>query len=132
MGIVLGEAPHPHQAVHHPGPFVAVDGAEFRPADWQFPVAAQGARVGEYVERAVHRSELVFPLIHLHRAKHALGIKVEVSRGFPEADVGHVGGIEQLVTVGEVGLAPEVFDEEPHAGPPGVPKHQPSACLVFD
>ena len=33
VGVVLGESPYPHQAVHHPRPFIAIDGAQFGPAD---------------------------------------------------------------------------------------------------
>ena len=40
VGIVLGEAPHAHQAVHHPGPLVAIHRSEFGPANRQLPVAA--------------------------------------------------------------------------------------------
>ena len=79
VGIVLGEAPHPHQTVHHAGPLVAIHRSKLRPADRQFPVAAQFAGVGEHVERAVHRLELVLPFVHLHRAEHALGVEVEVA-----------------------------------------------------
>ena len=79
MGIVLGEAPDPHQTVHHTGALVAIHRSKLRPADGQFPVAAQFAGVGEHVERAVHRLELVLPLVHLHRAEHALGVEVEVA-----------------------------------------------------
>ncbi len=79
VGVVLGEAAHPHQAMHHAGALVAIHRSQLRPADRQLSIAAQFAGVGEHVERAVHRLELVFPLVHLHRAEHAFGVEVEVA-----------------------------------------------------
>ncbi len=132
MGIVLGKAAHTHQAVHHARPLVAVHRAQLGPADRQFPVAAQLAGVGEHVERAVHRLELVLPLVHLHGAEHALGVEIEVAGGLPEADVGHVGRVEQLVAPFEVSLAPELLDQQTHAGATGVPEHQSSTSFILD
>ena len=43
VGVVLGEAAHPHQAVQHARALEAVDGAELRVAERQLAVAAQPA-----------------------------------------------------------------------------------------
>ena len=132
VGVVLGEAAHPHQPVHHAGPLVPIDGAQLGPADRQLPVAAEGAGIGEHVEGAVHRLELVLPLVHLHRTEHRLVVEIQMTGGFPEADIGHVGGVEQLVARLEVELPPQVLNQQAHTGTAGMPEHKASAGLIFN
>ena len=43
-----------------------------------------------------------------------------------------MGGVQQFVAPGEVGLAPELFDQQAHPGATGMPEHQASAGLIFD
>ena len=80
----------------------------------------------------VHRLKLIFPLIHLHRPKHALAIEIQVAGGLPQANIGHMGCIEQLIAGGKVGLPPEVLDQQPHAGAAGMPENQAGTGLIFD
>ena len=72
------------------------------------------------------------PRIHLHRAEHAFGVEIKVAGGAPQLDVGHMGGVEQFIASLEVGLPPELFDQQPHARSARMPEHQASAGLVFD
>ena len=80
MRVVLGEAPHAHEAVEHPGALEAVDGAELRVAEGQLAVAPQPALVDLDVERAVHRLQLVLHVLDVHGREHP----VLVVLGVPE------------------------------------------------
>ena len=59
MGIVLGKAADPQQAVQHPGPFVAVNRAELEITERQVTVAAQMGLIDHHVGEAVHRLDAV-------------------------------------------------------------------------
>ena len=81
VGVVLGHAPHPGQALQHAGLLVAVDRAELEEPHRQLAVGALVAPVHEDVERAVHRLEVVLlPAVQLHRRVHPLGEPVQVAR----------------------------------------------------
>lgn len=69
VGVVLGKAAHPQQAVLHTRPLVAVHRAHFGVAQRQLPVTAWLGLVNLDVKRAVHRLELVFQrlILELHR-----------------------------------------------------------------
>ena len=43
-----------------------------------------------------------------------------------------MGGVKELVSALEVGLAPELLDQQAHAGTAGVPEHQTSPGLILD
>ena len=43
-----------------------------------------------------------------------------------------MGGVKQLVAPFEVGLAPELFDQQAHARAAGVPEHQSGTRLILD
>ena len=65
MGIVLGEAAHPHQAVQRAGLLVAVTGAELGQPQRQVAVALQALVVDLDVARAVHRLDRERALLRL-------------------------------------------------------------------
>jgi hypothetical protein len=59
VGVILGEAPHPHQPVHHAAALVAVDGPLFSIAHGQISVRADIRFIDLDVEGAVHRLEVI-------------------------------------------------------------------------
>ena len=66
--VVLRESADAKQSVHHARALVAIDRAEFAQTHRQVAIAAQPVAVDQDVERAVHRLELVFGIVQLHRA----------------------------------------------------------------
>lgn len=70
----LRESSHTEEAVHGARLFVAVHGAELRPADGQFAVAVQAVLVDRDVARAVHRLQLVRLVLHSHLRAHRDGL----------------------------------------------------------
>ena len=131
VGVVLGHAPHPGQAVHHARLLVAVDGAELEEPHRQLAVGALAALVDEDVERAVHRLEVVLlAAVELHGREHALGEPVEVARRLEERALGDVRRVDELVARLHVAL-PRVVLHEPADGPAlGVEDGQARADLL--
>ena len=119
VGVVLGEATHPHQAVQYAAAFVAVDCTQLGEPQGQFPVAAQGRAVDGDMEGTVHRLEEVFLLIHLYRREHALAVEVEVAAGLPQGGAADMGRIHHVVAPAEVDVFPVVLDQRAYAAPFG-------------
>ena len=132
MGIVLGEATHPHQAVQGAGALVAIDRAQFAPADGELAVAVLVGVVHPDVKGAVHRLELVQDLVDLHRGIHVLAVEIEVPGGLPEILAGDVRGVQQLVAVAVVFVLPVVLEEPAQQRAAGLPENQSRADLVLD
>ena len=78
MGVILGEAPDPHESVEDAGLFVAVDRAELGPAAGQLPVGTGLGLVDHDVERAVHRLDVVRVAVDVHARIHVLLVESEV------------------------------------------------------
>mmetsp|Transcript_20147 Transcript_20147/g.62912 ORF Transcript_20147/g.62912 Transcript_20147/m.62912 type:complete len:700 (-) Transcript_20147:109-2208(-) len=130
--VVLREAAHAEEAVERARPLVAVDGAKLRPAERQVAVRALLVLVGQHVEGAVHRLDLVLRPLHLHLVKHAVGVKVEVAGRLPQVERRHVRRVEQLVPARRVSLAPKVLHQPPHPRAARVPKDEAAASLLLD
>ena len=136
VGVVLGHAPHPGEAVHHAGLLVAVDAAELEHPQGQLPVAALARPEDEDVERAVHRLEVVVlagraPLVvEVHRREHAVGVPVEVARLLEQRRLGDVGRVDELVAALLVAPARVVLHEPAHETALGVEHGQARADLV--
>jgi hypothetical protein len=96
--IVLGEAPRPEQAVHHPRLLVPVDRPELEQPQRQLAVGALPRGVDEQVHGAVHRLGVVLlPLVELHGRVHAVGVPVEVAAGLEQLGLGDVRREHELV-----------------------------------
>ena len=132
MGVVLREAPHPHQPVQHAAALVAVDRAQLGKTQGQFPVAPQSRAVDGDVEGAVHRFQEVFLLVHLHRREHPLAIKIEMPAGLPKCRASDVRRIHHVVAAPVVNILPVILDEGADAPALGMPHHQSGADFVVD
>ena len=132
VGIVLGEAPNAHKAVEGARTFEAVDGSQFGPAEGEIPVGVLGVLVDHHVEGAVHRLDVVVGIVHYHVGVHALGVEIQMTRGFPEPAFTHVGGEDDFIAVLDVLPTPEIFHGHPNSPAFGMPVHQSGAGLFLE
>ena len=132
VGIVLGEAAHPHQAVQGAGALVAVDRAQFTPADGELAVAVLVGVEHPDVEGAVHRLELVQNLVDLHGGIHVLAVEIEVAGGLPQILAGDVRRVQQLVAVAVVLVLPVVLQQPAQERAPGLPEDEARTDLVLN
>ena len=131
VGVVLGHAPDPGQAVHHPGQLVAVDGPELEEPQRQLAVGALPALEHQDVERAVHRLEVVLVAsVQLHRGEHPLGEPVEMARRLEQPGFGDVWGVDELVPGRLVALPRVVLDQSPDGASLRVEDGQPGPDLI--
>ena len=121
MGVVLGELPHPHQAVQRAMRFVAMAAAHLRQPQRQVAVRLDALAEDQDVRRAVHRLERhPLRLVRNHRAividighfvgndEHVLAIFAPVAGLFPlpgvhdlrRLDLAIAGGIEPAPHIG--------------------------------
>ena len=92
--VVLGEAPHAHQAVEGPAALVAVNGAQLRrPSERQVAIAPDAVLEHQAVEGAVHRLDLVHLVLDVHLVEHPLPVEVVVAGGLPQVEIGNVWGV---------------------------------------
>ena len=132
MRVVLREAAHAEEPLQRPRALVPVDGPHLGPPLRQVAVRELLVLEDEDVEGAVHRLELVVGALHLHLVEHAVLVEVEVARGLPQVDVGHVRRHQQLVAARRVHVLPVVLDEVAHARALRVPEDQPRAGVLLD
>ena len=84
VGVVLGHAADPGQAVDDAGLLVAVDGAELEQPHRQLAVGPAAGPVDQVVHRAVHGLEVVRAALHLHRREHGVGVVRQVPAGLEQ------------------------------------------------
>ena len=126
MGVVLGEAAGPGQAVDDPGFFVAVYGAEFEESEWEFPVGTAPGCKNEVMHGAVHGFGVVvhggfghvavgvdFP-VEFHGWEHAVGVEVQVPGFFEQFPFGQVWGVDEGVACRDVAASGVFFHFEAH------------------
>ncbi|AIY17733.2 Serine phosphatase RsbU, regulator of sigma subunit [Pimelobacter simplex] len=130
VGVVLGEAAHPGQAVDDAGLLVAVDGAELEQAQRQLAVGAPAAAEDQVVHRAVHRLELVVRALELHRREHRVGVVRQVPRGVEQAVLGDVRRADVGEALLDVPLADVVLHLALDHATLGVEHRQPGPDLV--
>ena len=99
-------------------------------AQGQLSVRVQPILVGQHIEGAVHRPELVLLRFNRHRVKHVVSIEIKVARGLPQVEVGNMGRVEQVITRPQMGVAPVVLKQQPHSRPLWVPEYQPAPPLL--
>ena len=132
VGIVLGEAPNPHQTVQHATALVAVHRAQFAVSYRQLPVTTQRRLVDHDMKWAVHGLEEVFLLVHFQRAVHILPEKFQMTAGLPQTAPSYVGGVDDVIAPAAVKFSPVIFDEGPHEAAFGMPNDQPRPNLIMD
>ena len=132
VSVVLREAAHPHQPVQRSRALEAIDRAELREPHRQVAIAALARVVDPDVEGAVHRLDLVALPVDLHRRIHAVAVVGVVPALVPQRAGRDVRREQQLIAVGEVGLAPVVLDLLADEGAVGQPQHQAAAELLRD
>ena len=128
--VVLGEAPHAHEAVQDARALEAVDRPQLRPAIRQVAVAAQPRLVDRQVERAVHRLELVLDVLDLDRRVHVRLVVLGVPARLPQVEPRDVGRVDEVVAAREVLVAPVVLDLLADEAALRVPQHEAGARLV--
>ena len=127
MRVVLGEAAHPHQAVHRARRLVAMHHAEFGEAQRQVAIALQAVLEDLHMARTVHRLQrkpaLVLGLVAGGlRREHVLAVPVPVARGFPQRLVENLRRVDLAVVAGQPPA--HVGDQRLEDGPAlGVPEH---------
>ena len=132
VGVILSKTPDAHQTVENAAALVAVHGAEFGNSQGEFPVAAEGGAVHHNVEGTVHRLEEVFLFVHCQGGVHTFPVVVEMSAGLPEAGPADMGGIDDVVVVAIVKVAPVVFDQAADYAALGMPDDKAGADFLVD
>ena len=130
--VVLGEAPHAHEAVQDARALEAVDRPQLRPAIRQVAVAAQPRLVDRQVERAVHRLQLVLDVLDLDRRVHVRLVVLGVPARLPQVEPRDVRRVHEVVAAREVLVAPVVLDLLADEAALRVPQHEPGPRLVLD
>ncbi len=131
VGIILCESPHSHEAVEDPGPFVPVDGSKLAITNGKISITSQVRLIDHDVVRAVHRFELVLAALQLHGRKHVFPIIIEVPAGFPKIKAGRMRGVDQVVPVTNMLLAPKVFNQQADRGSLRMPEHETRADVIL-
>ena len=125
--VVLGEAAHPHQAVHGARRLVAMHHAELGEPQRQIAVALQTMLEDLHVAGAVHRLQrepaLVLGVVAGRlRGEHVLAVPLPVARGLPQHLVEDLRRVDLVVVAGEA--AAHIADQRLEQAPAlGVPEH---------
>jgi hypothetical protein len=90
VGVILGEAAHPHQAVQRARRLIAVAGAELGHAQRQVAVGLLALIEDLHVARAVHRLQAELLALDRLADEHIGAVLVPVARGLPERAVQHL------------------------------------------
>ena len=86
MGVVLGEAAHPHQPMQLSGFLMAMHQPEFAHAQGQIPIGTGLGCINQNAARAIHGLDrIIFPVDH--RGIHIVFIVIPVSGSLPQAPV---------------------------------------------
>ncbi|OPZ59289.1 MAG: hypothetical protein BWY86_01261 [Candidatus Aminicenantes bacterium ADurb.Bin508] len=132
MGVVLGKPSDPQQSVEDTGAFVAINRSHLGPAQGEIPIAPSLGFVHHHVEGAVHRFELILDIVKLHGWEHVVFIKRGMATGFPEFQLGDLGGVQEAVTPSKVLIHPEIFDLPTDEGAFGKPHDEARPDIVGD
>ena len=65
--------------------------------------------IDQDMARAVHRFELVFRVVQLHRREHVFRIEAGVARGLPQFAPHHVRSVDERIAALQIGIAHPVF-----------------------
>lgn len=132
VGVILGEATYTHQAVQRTGTLIAVDRAQFAPADGEVPVAVGLGLVHADMEGAVHRLELVGHLVDDHGRIHVFAVEVRVAGGLPQVMPRDVRRVQELVSVPVMLVLPVVLDQPAKQCAPGLPENEARPDIVLN
>ena len=108
---------------------IAIDRSKLCPADREITIAFFMAIINTDMKRTVHRLELIFNLIDLHRGIHVLRVKIEMSRGLPLVLASYVWCIKQFISMPVMLVFPVIFDQSPELGTFGLPEDKSGANL---
>ncbi len=132
VGVVLGEAPHPHQPMQDTTSFVTVDCAQLRQTKGQFTVTARPGFVNHDVEGAIHGLDEVLLAIDIHGRVHVLPIEIQVPARLPQRCLADVRRVDDLIPSLIMLLSPKVLDDGANARCFGMPVDQACAALLVD
>mmetsp|Transcript_3948 Transcript_3948/g.8716 ORF Transcript_3948/g.8716 Transcript_3948/m.8716 type:complete len:383 (-) Transcript_3948:290-1438(-) len=132
MGIILGETTHAHQSMEGTAALVPVYRSQLRPSKWQIAITSNVVLKHETVKGTVHGFNLIHFIFDIHLIEHSLRVEVKVTRGFPQVEVGNVGGVHNIVVLLEVLFLPEVLDFAAHGGPLGMPEDESPSGVFLD
>ena len=102
VGVVLGKAAHPQQAVHHARALVAIDRAQLAQPHRQIAIRLQRVLIDQDVERTVHRLHAIVRIVQFHRGEHVLRVVALVAADFPQIDARHVRRAHQRIAALQV------------------------------
>ena len=129
VGIILREAPHPHQTMQCARQFMPVDQPQFRRPDREFTVAMVPGFVHQHAARAVHRLDRVIRLIDLGEI-HVFLVMVPMAGLMPQGFVKNDRRFDFFITELRMELPPEVFQLVANDHAFGVEKREPRAFLL--
>ena len=95
MRIVLRKSSYAQQAVHDAGALVAINCAELAQAHGKIAIAVRLVGVDQDMSGTVHRLELIFGVVQLHRGEHVVRIKIGMARDFVQLPPRHVRCVDE-------------------------------------
>ena len=132
MRVVLREAAHAHQAVHHARSLVAIHRAQFAQPHRKIAIAVQLVFVNQNVARAVHRLELILGVVQLHGLEHVVAVEIGVPGNLPQIAPHDVRRVDQRVAARQVLIAHPVFDDLANAAALGMEENQAGSGEFLD
>ncbi len=114
------------------GPFVAIDGAQLRPAQGQLAVGPDFGFVDADMKRAVHGLHKIGLVIDIHRRVHIFLIETQVSAGFPKVTPTHVRCVKQVIPRRKMPPPPLCFNQIAYAGTLRMPQDKPRTHFILD
>ena len=130
VGVVLGEAAHPHQAVQRTGRLIAVAGAEFGHAQRQFAIGPLALVEDLDVAGAVHRLQRQGLALDRLAHEHIGTVLVPVAALLPEFAVQNLGRLDLDVSGGVQAAAHIGLKHPPQDPALGVPEDHAAALFL--
>ena len=129
MGVVLGKATYPHQAVQGAGKLMAVHQAQFSQAFRQIPVGIDLPLIGEDGAGAVHGLDGIVHVVDLGEV-HVVLVVIPVAGADPQIPVEDHGGTDLLIAPSLVLLPPEGFQLVAQDHAVGVEEGEPRTFVM--
>jgi len=129
MSVVLGKASDPKQTVEDTAPFISVNCTKLCPAQGQLPIRSLSGFVGDDMERAIHRFELILTAFQFQGWIHGF-VKFCVAAFLPEIQFGYMRRINKIIAIFKVFFLPEIFNQIANNCPFWLPDDQASSEIL--
>jgi hypothetical protein len=83
------------------------------------------------VKGAIHGLDLIFFILHFHRFKHALPVKVEMPRGLPQIQVGNMRRVNNVIAIVLVSFLPEILNLAANSRSLWMPKDKSATGILL-